>query len=79
MENVRNRRRSARLAQGRRKGVLPAAGGKFRAQITVNKQMIILGTFDTEDEGARVYDAAAREYFGEFAACNFEEPSNGHR
>jgi hypothetical protein len=41
--------------------------GRFRARITVNKQQISLGAFDTPDEAANAYQAARREYFGEFA------------
>lgn len=44
--------------------------GKWRAYITVASRFVSLGSFATAREAARVYDAAARKYFGEFAATN---------
>jgi hypothetical protein len=43
---------------------------KWQARITVNRKTIQLGCFTEELDAARAYDAAAREYFGEFAHFN---------
>lgn len=48
-----------------RKGAL-----KYRAQIGTHPNVIHLGDFDTEEEAANAYDAAARERYGEFARTN---------
>jgi hypothetical protein len=55
------------------KGVSKKAGRRWSALITVNKKKIHLGHFDTAEEAARAYDAAAIEYFKEFAALNFPD------
>lgn len=51
--------------------------GRWRALITVEYRRIYLGYFDSAEDAARAYDAAARDLFGEFAALNF--PADGER
>lgn len=46
---------------------------KYSAQISINKKRLYLGYFDTPEEAARAYDAAAKIHHGEFARLNFPE------
>jgi hypothetical protein len=44
---------------------------KFYAAIKIDGKSKFLGTFESERDAAKSYDAAAREHFGDFAVCNF--------
>lgn len=57
------------------RGVFPGGIGRWRAQVTFRGIRINLGTYRDRVEAARVWDAKAKELFGEFAWLNFpEEP-----
>lgn len=46
------------------------SGSDRGAHITIGGKFTFLGAYGTQEEAARSYDAAAREYFGEFACTN---------
>lgn len=70
-QNCYNSRRKSHSKQ-RFKGIVPDYR-KWRARIRVNGKETHLGNFETEEEAARAYDAAAREHYGEFACLNFPD------
>ena len=45
---------------------------KWVAQVRAGAKVRFLGRFDSEEDAAQAYDAAAREAFGEYARTNFE-------
>lgn len=50
------------------------ARGLWRAEIRINERCRLLGRFRTAEEAARVYDQAAKEFYGPHAFLNFPTP-----
>ena len=65
-------KRTARVYQSQYKGVYKNRK-TWRVSFSVNGKSTDLGSFATETEAAKAYDAAARARFGEFAYLNFPE------
>ena len=74
-ENIQNRRKKKNTTS-RFVGVnFSKPESKWRSRITYQGKRIQLGRFDSEIEAARVYDEAAKKYYGEFARLNFPPES----
>ncbi|KAK9051122.1 hypothetical protein SSX86_027748 [Deinandra increscens subsp. villosa] len=64
---------SRKLSSSRYKGVVPQPNGRWGAQIYEKHQRVWLGTFNDEDEAAKVYDIAVQRFRGRDAVTNFKQ------
>jgi hypothetical protein len=67
-ENNRNSRAKSQLGL---KGLTRTKRGKWGARIRTDAGRLHLGTFNSPEEAAKAYDAAALKYHGRFARLNF--------
>lgn len=72
-QNIRNSRTPRGSTTGY-KGVTKRSGRKkFEVYINIGGRQKYIGCHDDPSEAARMYDRAARKYFGEFAGTNFND------
>ena len=82
-QNNQNKRKTRQRVSSKYKGVsFLKSTKKWRVYIALQDIFrrtfnVSLGTFSVEEEAAKAYDEAAREYFGEFARLNF--PKRGEQ
>jgi HNH endonuclease/AP2 domain len=55
------------------RGVKRQPNGRFQAVVCAGQKEYHLGTFDTAEQAAFVYDIAAKKHHGEFARLNFPD------
>jgi hypothetical protein len=70
-ENSRNRRLSVNNKSGFKGVTWVPKRKKYEVNIGVKGKRKFLGYFSSAEEGARVYDNAAKKYHGKFAHLNF--------
>ena len=79
-ENNRYCRKMGKPTSSKYKGVFfEKKSKKWRASIKHNGITKHLGSFDNENDAARVYDEAAKIYHGEYAVLNFKEAIQNSR
>lgn len=72
-QNVQNSAGQVNTSSGYKGVSYVKKSGKWRAYIVPHKPaQISLGTYELEEDAARAYDVAAKQYFGEFAYLNFK-------
>ena len=72
-ENARNRGKNTNNSSGYKGVRLRKGTQRWQARIKAGGKERHLGYFDTREEAARAYDAAARELHGAFARLNFPD------
>jgi hypothetical protein len=70
-ENVRHQKLHVDNTSGYKGITFDKRVGRWQAKIQVNQKHIHIGMAATAIEAAKLYDEAAKKYFGEFARLNF--------
>lgn len=69
----------ARGGKSKYRGVCQSAKGRWVAQISRQGVRLCLGTYDTEEDAAAAYDAAAKKVHGDYARLNLETIADSGR